>query len=282
VSDFVQFCLALGLVVDALPPVGRWVRVPTVTHPRKKNGAVKFMGTHGFVQEHSTMQEVAVWKASENSDAPAIDHAALKAATQREHTRIAEGRARAAERAQAIVAQSKQAPHAYLAAKGFPETLGLVWQREGEPVLVVPMRVDGKLCGCQLIAEDGDKKFLLGQVTRGATFVIGQGAPIYCEGYATALSANKALQASRLRGSVVVCFSAHNLQKLATAGVVLADNDESKTGERAAQATGRPYWMSPVVGEDFNDYMGRVGLFAASQALKATLAKSRRAREAPA
>jgi len=147
---------------------------------------------------------------------------------------------------------------------------------------VVPMRVDGKLVGCQLIAEDGDKKFLAGQLTRGATFVIGHGEPIYCEGYATALSANKALQASRLRGSVVVCFSAHNLQMLATSGVVLADNDESTTGERAAKATGRPYFMSPVVGEDFNDFVARMGLFAASQALKATLASARRMREAPA
>ena len=81
---------------------------------------------------------------------------------------------------------------------------------------------------------------------------------MFCEGYATALSANKALQASRLRGSVVACFSAHNLQMLATTGVVLADNDESRTGERAAQATGRPYFMSPVVGEDFNDFTARV------------------------
>ena len=279
---FVEFCRALGLVLDTTPPIGRWLRVPTVTHPHKKNGACKFMGTHGFAQEHSTMQDVAVWKAAENTDAPAIDQAALKAATQREQQRIAMGRARAAERAQAIVAQSKQATHAYLASKGFAETLGLVWEREGEPVLVVPMRVDGKLVGCQLIAEDGDKKFLAGQLTRGATFVIGQGEPVFCEGYATALSAHKALQASRLRGSVVACFSAHNLQMLATSGVVLADNDESKTGERAAQATGRPYFMSPVVGEDFNDFTARVGLFAASQALKATLASARRMREAPA
>lgn len=281
-SDFVAFCRGLGLVLDSLPPVGRWVRVPTESHPRKKNGAVKFMGTHGFAQEHSTMQDVAVWKADENTDAPPIDHAALKAATQREHDRIAQGRARAAERAQAIVAQSRQGTHAYLAAKGFPETLGLVWMRDGQPVLVVPMRVGGNLVGCQLIDESGDKKFLLGQVTRGASFVIGQGEPVYCEGYATALSAHKALQASRLRGSVVVCFSAFNLQLLATSGVVLADNDESKTGERAALATGCPFWMSPVTGEDFNDFTGRVGLFAASQALKTALAAARRMREAPA
>lgn len=281
-SSFVHFCQSLGIVLESLPPLGRWVRVPTVTHPRKKNGAVKFLGTHGFAQEHSTMQDVAVWKADENTDAPAIDMRALRAATEREHKRIADGRAKAAERAKGIVAQSGRTTHAYLIAKGFSEAEGLVWRRDGKPVLVVPMRVGDRLVGCQLIAEDGDKKFLPGQLTRGATFVIGQGAPIFCEGYATALSAHKALQASRLTASVVACFSAHNLQTLATSGVVLADNDESKTGERAAQSTGRPYFMSPVVGEDFNDMTRRVGLFAASQALKTLLMKARRPQEAPA
>jgi hypothetical protein len=75
----------------------------------------------------------------------------------------------------------------------------------------------------------------------------------------------------------------HALQReRGLSNLYLASKGQRWSGERAAQATGRPYWMSPVVGEDFNDYMGRVGLFAASQALKATLAKSRRAREAPA
>lgn len=278
-SDFVSFCRSLGIVLDTLPAMGRWVRVPTISHPRKKNGAVKFLGTHGFAQEHSTMQDVAVWKASEGTSAPAIDHKAIRESQQREQRRIAQGRAQAAERAQAIVAQSKHAQHAYLAAKGFPETLGLVWERDGAPVLVVPMRVDNRIIGCQLITEDGEKKFLPGQAARGATYCIGRGEPIYCEGYATALSAHKALQASRLNGCVIACFSAHNMQILATSGVVLADNDESGTGERVAKAAGLPYWMSPVVGQDFNDYMQLAGLFAASQALKAALMKARRGRE---
>lgn len=230
------------------------------------------------------MPDVAVWKASEDSTAPAIDHQALKIAQEREHRRIAEGRAKAAERAEAIVARARMGTHLYLASKGFPEASGLIADRDGEPVLVVPMRIDGKLAGVQLIAEDGDKKFLLGQATRGAVFVLGKGDPIYCEGYATALSAMQALTASRLRGSVVVCFSAHNLQTMARTGIVLADNDRSQTGERAAIATGLPFWMSDTVGEDFNDYARRVGLFAASQALKTTLMQARRRRpelEAP-
>ena len=67
---------------------------------------------------------------------------------------------------------------------------------------------------------------------------------------------------------VVACFSAGNLERMATNGSVIADNDESGTGLRVAQATGRPYWMSDVVGEDFNDFYRRVGVFRASQELK--------------
>jgi len=274
-SGFVAFCRSLGILLDETPPVGRWVRVPTEAHPRKKNGAVKFLGTHGFAQEHSTMTDVAVWKADGDSSVPAIDQRALKEAEERERRRIAEGRAKAAERAAMILAQCRQDQHAYLAAKGFPEAQGLVWERDGQRLLVVPMRVDGRLVGCQLIDEAGGKKFLPGQLTRNATFVIGRGEPLYCEGYATALSAHKALQFSRLPGSVVACFSAHNLVLMATSGIVLADNDASRTGELAAQRTGRPYWMSPIVGEDFNDYALRLGGFKASQALKLTLMQTR-------
>jgi len=47
--------------------------------------------------------------------------------------------------------------------------------------------------------------------------------------------------------------------------VVIADNDTSKTGEKAAIETGLPYWMSDVEGEDINDLHRRLGLFKASQ-----------------
>jgi putative DNA primase/helicase len=54
-------------------------------------------------------------------------------------------------------------------------------------------------------------------------------------------------------------------------GVVIADNDESKTGERVAQEIGWPYWMSDQVGEDANDTHLRVGLFNFSQSLLKSL-----------
>ena len=50
-------------------------------------------------------------------------------------------------------------------------------------------------------------------------------------------------------------------------GLVIADNDESGTGQRAAEEIGWPVWMSDRVGEDANDCHRRIGLFAFSQSL---------------
>jgi putative DNA primase/helicase len=132
------------------------------------------------------------------------------------------------------------------------------------------MRIGRDIVGLQMIDERGEKKFLTGQKTNDACFVMGQGNPIYCEGYATGLSVMKALSAGKIRKSVVVCFSAGNLQRLAKdpKGYVVADNDASLTGERVAKETGLKYWLSDTVGEDFNDFQLRVGLFRSIQALK--------------
>ena len=60
--EFLNFCQSLGIIVNSPPPVGVWKRYPTVDHPRKRNGAVKFMGDHGFAQNHALDTEVSVWK----------------------------------------------------------------------------------------------------------------------------------------------------------------------------------------------------------------------------
>lgn len=262
--NFVSFARVHGLLLDGLPPPGRWIRVPTEDHPRKKNGAAKWLGLVGWVQNHATMTEPAMWREdrAEQVNAAAVRRVADEAAKQ-----VQEGREKAARRAQEAMTAARMGTHPYLAAKGFPELAGMVLDGD----LIVPMRVGGQLVGVQRISADGGKKFLHGQRCGGATFVIGKGSPIYCEGYATGLSVHEALKLSRMAGSVVVCFSAHNLQTLATDGVVVADNDESGTGEKAAKSTGRPYWISDQVGEDFNDYSRRVGQFAASMAIKRLL-----------
>jgi putative DNA primase/helicase len=48
---------------------------------------------------------------------------------------------------------------------------------------------------------------------------------------------------------------------------VVADNDESGTGERVAKEIGWKYWMSDVVGEDANDTHVRLGNFTFGQSL---------------
>ena len=64
---------------------------------------------------------------------------------------------------------------------------------------------------------------------------------------------------------MVVCFSASNLIQVADQipgkRFVFADNDESKTGEKAAQATGLPWTMADEVGMDANDLHLKSGVF---------------------
>jgi putative DNA primase/helicase len=262
--NFIDFVRAHGLIVRDID-VGRWVRVPTVDHPHSKNGAYKFMGDVGFVQNWAEQTEVVVWKPEKDY---VIDpKVVLKAKTF--DAELNRGRVQAAEKAIWIINQTLQARHDYLDSKGFKDGTGLVWYKDQRQTLVIPMRAGGNVVGCQLIDEEGNKKFLKGQRTNDATFTFGTGDPILCEGYATGLSIHAAVTALRARRSVVVCFSAGNLSRIAKAlnGVVIvADNDASGTGEKVAQ--GYRFWMSDTTGEDFNDYHKRVGLFQAAQALR--------------
>ena len=142
---------------------------------------------------------------------------------------------------------------------------------EGKPVLLVPMRVGKSLVGLQQIWQEGDKRFLYGQRTAGATFSFdNKGINIVCEGYATALSVRAAMKQLKARYHIHVCFSAGNMVKVAAGlepGLVIADNDKSGTGQQAASEIGWPVWMSDREGEDANDAHRRMGLFAFSQSL---------------
>jgi len=270
--EFADFARAHGLIINSVIP-GKWVRVPTIDHPKKRNGAYKYLGDIGFVQNHATQVDVSIWK-PERQDDYKVDYKAIAAQARRHEAGRRALQAKAAKKAQWIIGQCGTREHQYLTDKGFPEAKGLVWTNDDEPILVVPMRVGTLVVGCQLITNSGDKKFLSGQRTNDAVFHIGSGTPVLCEGYATALSIHSALSAIKARRSVVACFSAHNLTRVAKTvpdAIVVADNDVSLTGERVAKETGLPYWISDVVGEDFNDYAKRVGRFAASQSLRKLL-----------
>jgi len=261
--DLFSFCKAHGILVNQMPPIGVWKRYPTEDHPNKRNGAVKFMGDMAFVQNHATDTEVSIW----NSDSSIkTDPAKLRAQLHKVDQDRIRLNQEAKAKADSIISNCQLGTHPYLKAKGFEEEEGLIYARDSEKLLVVPMRVAGLIVGCQLIDESGDKKFLYGQRTSLAEFVIdNQGPHILCEGYATGLSVRKVLKHMKRKYTIHVCFSAHNVKKIAESLkpdpiVVIADNDASGTGERIAKEIGAPYWISPVVGEDFNDAHKRQGL----------------------
>jgi putative DNA primase/helicase len=272
-SDFLSFVRSLGIIINDYPPVGRWVRLPTDDKPRHRNGAVKWLGDRGFAQNHATQTNVAVWRP--DAQAKEIDRGELSRKAKVAQDEIEAGQKRAADRAEWILSQCELATHPYLAGKGFPDEMANVWTTNGTRLLVIPMRVGQGIVGCQLIDEAGGKKFLAGQRTSDAAFVAqNKGLPVLCEGYATGLSIKAAMTALRARYSLFVCFSAHNLGRIAKTlpkGLIVADNDASGTGERVARETGWPYFMPPEVGHDFNDFHQSTSLFKCSQALRSAL-----------
>jgi putative DNA primase/helicase len=269
--DFVQFARSHGIIINELPAVGVWKRYPTEDHPRKRNGAVKYMGTHGFVQNHALSTITSLWKPDSSDRLNSVDMRSIiisQAQADQQRKKLA---TEAVNKAVRMLNDSGYRTHAYLEAKGFPDEQGSVLNIENKPVLLIPMRVGKSLVGVQQIWEDGTKKFLYGQRTSGSTFTFdNKGLNIVCEGYATALSVRAAMKQMKHRYTIHVCFSAGNMVRVAEGleqGLVIADNDESGTGQKAAQEIGWPVWMSDVVGEDANDTHRRIGLFAFSQSL---------------
>jgi phage/plasmid primase-like uncharacterized protein len=267
--ELIDFARLHGILIDRLPPLGVWRRFPTEDKPAHRNGAIKFMGDHAFIQNHAAMTEVAVWK----TDSPQVkmDHAKLARLAQEAEAMTKRRQGEAIKKAHEILKECQIGRHVYLKAKGFEEEQGHVWNTDDGQVLVIPMRVNGALVGVQLIKEDGGKKFLYGQRTSNAVFTFDNKGPhVLCEGYATGLAIRMALKALKRRYTIHVCFSAGNMAKVAAqlpGGFVVADNDASRTGEKTATAIGWPFWMSDQVGEDAHDAWRRLGLFKFSQSL---------------
>ena len=159
-----------------------------------------------------------------------------------------------------------QRGHPYMVRKGFPEVPMHVWNE----LLLIPLRPLGeyrKISSLQIIDAEGRKKYLRGGRVSGCVFQLGAGRERWwCEGLCTGLSINEALRGLRRRASVIVCFSAGNLKKMAKGGFVVADNDASGTGEQVARATGLRWWMPPERG-DANDFHLEHGLLALEQEL---------------
>lgn len=278
-SDFILFARAHGVDIDParLHPADKIRRTGTIDKPKSKNGAYWWDGVRGWV--FNWAQEARVQWFSDASANPwtEADKAAWKAKRQAmQSTQDSEHR-KAAGIAAEMMRAATPGLHDYLHRKGFPDAQGFI---AADGALLVPMRsLSGDLQGVQVIRwveseRQFTKKMQPGMKARGALFRMGdKTAPeaFLCEGYATGLSIHAALRSVGLRASVMVCFSANNMELVASQikcrGYVFADNDKSETGEKSAQATGLPYCMSPVAGEDANDMHLRAGLMSVCQLL---------------
>lgn len=216
-----------------------------------------------------------VWRDGSHVDDERSREALAEARRREREFQAQQGRrhAQAAQRASEMLRQAVPAPHPYLAKKGFPTAKGLVLGDK----LLVPVRDVAdytRVLSVQEIGADGEKKFLAGGRTRFGVFRLGAfnaERVVLCEGFATGLSLDAALARLGRPHAVVVCFSARNLELVAERfprAVVVGDNDVSGVGQASAKATGLRYWIPPVQGEDFNDMYQRVGLFAATAALR--------------
>jgi len=258
---FQQFATEHGLIVDSLE-LDKWVRVPTEDHPRKRNGAYIFDGRSGAVRNWAVHDSPIQYKSTEPYIANPMDQLRRQRAQEDRQKKQKAARDKAA----FIMNNATKQQHPYLLRKGF-DINGLVWNS----LLILPMRIGDALVGCQLIDPDGTKRFLSGQVTKGASLVINnKGQDILCEGFATGLSIRNAMKHLRERYTIHVCFSAGNMLEIAKSlrdPLVIADNDPSGVGEGVAKKIASNYWLGEA-GEDFNDAEQRLGTAGVADTLR--------------
>jgi phage/plasmid primase-like uncharacterized protein len=268
--NFRDFATDHGLIIDRIES-GRWVRVPTVNHPHKKNGAYFFDGDYAHLQDWAVMDRCVSWREEKpmtpydlEAQRKRMDISRKEAMIERRKLQL-----RASRQAATLISHAQVGTHAYLKEKGFPEATALV----EEGALLIPMRDvnTNELLGVQeikLVDNEWQKKMVFGMRAKGAVFRIGNKTSrgnILAEGYATSLSIKEAIDHLRLNLSVICCFSAGNMEFVASRLIgkvgIFADNDASGTGERAARNTMFPWVMAETVGYDANDVHMQNGIF---------------------
>jgi putative DNA primase/helicase len=262
--DFREVAESIGLQIRTIFDDDRIHRCATELHPRKQNGTYRTDGSRGWVKNWET-GETAIWHAAREArrttSLEPLPSLALRREQEAARAEWAAGVARYK------IAKAKAETHPYLARKGFPKALGLVF----EGLLLVPARIGNAVVSLQEIDVEGSKKNLPGGRMSGASFSIGSGRDeVLCEGYATGLSIKAALAALHLPARVTCCFSASNIATVAERrrnAVVVADHDKPVaqfdgmgTGEFYARRSGLPWAMPPVPGTDANDYHLAAGL----------------------
>ena len=269
INEFRDFLISNGLIPKDIP-IGRIARCPTTDKPRKKNGAFYFSGYSGWCKNFATGLSVGF------KSEVKIDPEKLRRLEESESKRKADldrkiktNRIKAAEKAKQMLSESEYGYSDYMTRKGFKSAQVNIWEDDGNSYILIPMYYNGDVVGLQKIAPDGGKKYLYGQMTNNCYFRIGQGGlTLLCEGYLTGITAHFLAKHLHINCNVVVCFSANNMllmSKKFKDGFIIADNDESGTGQKVAEQSGLPFYLPENVGDDLNDEYVTKGLFKTSQ-----------------
>lgn len=272
--EFLNFAAAHGLEISHLE-TGKIIRCRTSDHRSKKNGAYYYDGEFGFVQNWAVHDRPEIWITDKEVDQKELQ-LKLKKSREKYNQERARINQQAIKKAEGILSQCRNDTSAYLASKGFPDMcFNMLHEQDKDPLLCVPMRINGSLSGLQVITPDGRKKFIYGTNASLATFDIGSGNNVFLvEGLASGLSMQKIAATLKVPYKIRVTFSAGNMAKVAKLHdncILIADNDVSGTGERVAIESGKRYYMPSVVGQDVNDEFNQSGYFSASQKIKKIL-----------
>lgn len=294
-----QACATVGIV----PPrgridMGKWVKsdVAGKGASGKGDGRLICDEARATAMNWCTGESVTVWLNEERTPEEKRRYAEKR----QDEQRLERDRSLAAAKtAEAIIAAAQPGAHSYLARKGFPAERPLIIGAEdvariggaylvpdgGIAAIVVPARIGNRIASCQLIWSDGSKKFIYGGLMGGASHRISSGADTWLvEGYATGLSLRAALKGLNRRDTVLVCFSAANIAKVAATVQgrkwVCADHDAPPkakpdqfgglgAGEFYARQAGCRYIMPSAVGMDINDMHQDAGIFAVQKLISA-------------
>ena len=257
-KTFQEFAASNGVLIDSIIH-GKIVRCPTKENPAKKNGAYLFNDEWGWCQSWEIHSEPVFWK--DKSIRTEEQQAALERKIAKSREEYARNRDRmqqeAARKARWILGECELTEHKYIQRKGFKEYPVNVWQKDDHQLLIVPMYYKNAICGCQMINDDGEKKFLTGQRTSLAYFKIGNGKQVFLvEGFADGLTLQTILSSIGCQSTIYVTFSVGNATKLAKYlpnALWIADRDASGVGQNAAEASGLKWWCPQEVGNDIND-----------------------------
>lgn len=233
--DFRTFAESHGLIISQVIE-GRWIRTKTQDKPTHRNGSYKLMGGIGFVQNHATMQEVAIWRSGNPLDKVERERQERDLRT----LRAAEARKRARALREMRAHWASLPPfvgeHPYIVRKQL-SMRGCKGLRLDGDMLTIPVYRNEDLVSLQTITPGGEKKYRYMCSIKGGSFAFSRPRSVVtclAEGFATGLAVYQALP----QATVIVCFDAGNMVEVAknikVTGmcVVCADNDWQTANRR--------------------------------------------------